>query len=122
MDSAATDDRDKHMAAEVEKLAKTKAKIMVFVGAMHIKEAGSALGGLLAAKFGGTSYAVDMFYPQKSDYIYWLINDAFPQEKSMGFDVDASPLASHQDPDMLKDSLGGDLDGYIYFASDDAYK
>ena len=63
-----------------------------------------------------------MFHPGKDDYVYWMIKDAFPSEKSLSFDIDASPLASHGDLDMISKTFGENLDGYIYFATDSAYK
>jgi hypothetical protein len=123
MDTAARTDRDKHMAEEVEKLARQKRKILVYVGAMHIKEAQSGfLGQRLGSKFGGKSYALDMFHPGKDNYVYWLIKDAFPRDKSIGFDIDTSPLKAHKDPDLTKYTFGENLDGYLYFHSSSSYK
>lgn len=123
MDTATSDERDEHMAAQVKQLAKGKKKILVYVGAMHIKEAqGGALGGKLASEFGGSSYAIDMFHPDKDNYLYWMIKDALPGEKSLGFDIDKSPLAKHLDPDITSNTFGANLDGYIFFYSSSTYK
>ncbi|MFZ7127165.1 MAG: hypothetical protein ACOWWM_13510 [Desulfobacterales bacterium] len=125
MDTAARSDRDQHMAEEVKKLARGKKKILVYVGAEHIKEAQTgALGQRLATEFGGRSYAVDMFHPDKADYIYWMIKETFPGETSLGFDIDRSPLKKHLYPDILsaKYTFGENLDGYLYFHSTSSYK
>ncbi len=63
-----------------------------------------------------------MYNPHKADYIYWMIKDAFPNEKSFGFDLDASPLAKHKDQDIVENTLGKNMDGYIYFHSNSDYK
>jgi len=116
-------DRDEHMAGEVIKLGKSKSKILVYVGAVHVKEyASRTLGEKLSAEFGGNSYAIDISEVGGRSNIYFMMKAAFPAEKSIGFDIDASPLAKHPDLYLLKPSMGQTLDGYIYFASDTAYK
>lgn len=124
MDTHTGADRDEHMAVEVTKLAKSKSKVLVYVGAMHIKEFGNkALGEDLAAKFGGSSYAIDISHATQPDNIYWMINSAFPKEKSLGFDIDDSPLAQHPDPSAVaKPGFAKTLDGYIYFSGTGAYE
>lgn len=114
-------DRDTHMADTVTGMTEKSeiSKVLVYVGSAHIRE---GLRGTLGNLLGGKAYAIRMFHPENDSDIYWLVQKSFPTEKSIGFDVDESPLAiSKCGDEIVEYTCGGSYDGFIFFRSSADY-
>lgn len=107
--------RDKHMAQQVKALNAKVDKILVYVGAWHIREATKGrFGQQLKKMVPADPFAISMYATGPEQFFYQILKDELPREKSLGFDVSSSPIASTRDIDSQK-TFDQAIDGMIYF-------